>query len=75
MLLVRYRIGVLQDWLGRGELDVALTERRAEGTPAGPATMGPAGEPDPVGAGLQAVDDRPGPLTAPDHTVVPGGVR
>ena len=28
MLLVRYRIGVLEDWLGAGELDVALPERR-----------------------------------------------
>jgi hypothetical protein len=33
MLLVRYRIGVLEDWLGSSELDVALVERRAEGTP------------------------------------------
>jgi heme exporter protein C len=32
MLLVRYRIGVLEDWLGTGELDVALRERRAEGS-------------------------------------------
>ena len=31
MLLVRYRIGVLEDWLGTGELDVALRERQAEG--------------------------------------------
>ncbi len=31
MLLVRYRIGVLQDRLGTGELDVAIRERRAEG--------------------------------------------
>ncbi len=31
MLLVRYRIGVLEDWLGVGELDVALRERQAEG--------------------------------------------
>jgi heme exporter protein C len=31
MLLVRYRIGVLEDWLGSGELDVALRERQAEG--------------------------------------------
>jgi heme exporter protein C len=31
MLLVRYRIGVMEDWLGRGELDVALLERQAEG--------------------------------------------
>ena len=31
MLLVRYRIGVLEDWLGSSELDVALRERQAEG--------------------------------------------
>lgn len=31
MLLVRYRIGVLEDFLGTGELDVALRERQAEG--------------------------------------------
>jgi hypothetical protein len=30
--LVRYRIGVLEDWLGTGELDVALRERQAEGS-------------------------------------------
>jgi heme exporter protein C len=33
MLLVRYRIGVLEDWLGSSELDVALVERQAEGRP------------------------------------------
>ena len=31
MLLVRYRIGVLEDWLEANELDLALTERRSEG--------------------------------------------
>ncbi len=31
MLLVRYRIGVLEDWLGSSELDVAVRERQAEG--------------------------------------------
>jgi len=31
MLLVRYRIGVLEDWVGSGELDLALRERQAEG--------------------------------------------
>jgi heme exporter protein C len=35
MLLVRYRIGVLEDGLGRGELEIALAERRAEGTRVG----------------------------------------
>jgi heme exporter protein C len=34
MLLVRYRIGVLEDFLGTGELDVALRERQAEGSVA-----------------------------------------
>ena len=33
MLLVRYRIGFLEDWLGSSELDAALVERQAEGTP------------------------------------------
>lgn len=37
MLLVRYRIGVLEDWLGSGELDVALRQRQAEGSSAGTA--------------------------------------
>ena len=32
MLLVRYRIGVLEDWLGANELDLALAERQSEGT-------------------------------------------
>ena len=31
MLLVRYRIGVLEDWLAANELDLALVERRSEG--------------------------------------------
>jgi heme exporter protein C len=31
MLLARYRIGVLEDFLGTGELDIALRERQAEG--------------------------------------------
>jgi len=40
MLLVRYRIGALEDWLAANELDLALTERQAEGTPSagGPPT-------------------------------------
>jgi heme exporter protein C len=36
MLLVRYRIGALEDWLAANELDLALVERQAEGAPAGP---------------------------------------
>jgi heme exporter protein C len=38
MLLVRYRIGVLEDWLDGNELDAALEERRAEGPPPTPPT-------------------------------------
>jgi hypothetical protein len=34
MLLVRYRIGVLGDWLDGNELDVALRERQSEGVAA-----------------------------------------
>jgi len=45
MLLVRYRIGVLEDWLAANELDLALVERQSEG--AGPAGGPPA---DRVGA-------------------------
>jgi len=32
MLLVRYRIGVLEDWLDTNQLDLALAERQSEGT-------------------------------------------
>ena len=32
MLLVRYRVGVLEDWLASNELDLALAERQSEGT-------------------------------------------
>jgi heme exporter protein C len=31
MLLVRYRIGVLEDWLDTNQLDLALAERQSEG--------------------------------------------
>ncbi len=37
MLLVRYRIGVLEDWMSGRELDAALAERRAEDEPPSPA--------------------------------------
>jgi heme exporter protein C len=36
MLLVRYRIGALEDYLGTGELEAAILERQAEGASAGP---------------------------------------
>jgi len=44
MLLVRYRIGVLEDWLDANELDAALAERQSEGvrTP-GASPVGSAG--------------------------------
>ena len=41
MLLVRYRVGVLEDWLAANELDIALAERQSEG--AGPGGTGPGG--------------------------------
>jgi len=36
MLLVRYRIGALEDYLGSGELDMALHDRQSEGVVADP---------------------------------------
>jgi hypothetical protein len=54
MLLMRYRIGVLQDYLGDGEMTVALYERMAEGaTPDAslvvrPATSAPPAPPVPL---------------------------
>jgi heme exporter protein C len=53
MLLVRYRIGVLEDWLGRGELDVALRERQAEGTAADEVTTTPMAPATPAGSAAQ----------------------
>jgi len=48
MLLVRYRIGALEDWLAANELDLALVERQAEGVPPGPI---PAPAPRPAATG------------------------
>ena len=43
MLLVRYRIGVLEDWLAANELDLAVAERRSEGVAVGgPVPVAPA---------------------------------
>lgn len=42
MLLVRYRIGVLEDWLADNELGAALEERRGEGSNSPPAPPEPA---------------------------------
>jgi hypothetical protein len=55
MLLVRYRIGVLEDWLAGNELDLAIEERRAEGVDEGVAErvadgVGDGSTADPVGA-------------------------
>jgi len=36
MLLVRFRIGALEDWLAANELDLALAERRSEGSDPSP---------------------------------------
>ena len=41
MLLVRYRIGALQDLLGTGELDSAIRQRQAEGMVADGVEPGP----------------------------------
>jgi heme exporter protein C len=45
MLLVRYRIGAIEDWLAANELDLALAERQAEGVAASRVASdpGPAG--------------------------------
>jgi heme exporter protein C len=70
MLLVRYRIGVLEDWLGSSELDVALVERQAEGTPV-----------DRSRTGVDPSDGEPGADLRPDdgvdvgRPVVPEGAR
>jgi len=58
MLLVRYRIGVMEDWLGSGEMDVALTERRAEG-------VGDPGAPDRAAGGRAPRPVAPSPSPAP----------
>jgi heme exporter protein C len=51
MLLVRYRIGALEDYLGSGELDLALLERQSEGATveAAPEPLAPVGD-DPASA-------------------------
>jgi heme exporter protein C len=57
MLLVRYRIGALEDWTAGRELDAALAERRSEdaqvvpnGNGHGPASLAPATPPAVSGA-------------------------
>lgn len=52
MVIVRYRVEVLRDRVGREELEVSLAERRAEGemdTPPAPVPSAVAPEPEPAG--------------------------
>ncbi len=50
MLLVRYRIGVLEDWLDTNQLDLALAERQSEGVGPRPGSGPDDGPPSvPVG--------------------------
>jgi len=67
MLLVRYRVGLMEDWLGSGELDVALLERQAEGGVVGPVTVG--GVPD------AATGAAPSGAPSPDGERVPEVIR
>ena len=77
MLLVRYRIGVLEDWLGSSELEVALRERQGEGMTTGedpdiryraPAAVA-AGAVDTAGSG------RPADVGGQELPAVPEGAR
>jgi heme exporter protein C len=73
MLLVRYRIGVMEDWLGSGELDLALTERRAEGLTEVDATGGRAPAPTTAPTAVSAVAaTAPGRLGAQGRPGAPG---
>ncbi len=64
MLLVRYRIGVLEDWLDANELGAALAERRSEGSAGnegapvdgGPGAAGPGDGPSGDGASDRRVE-------------------
>jgi heme exporter protein C len=67
MLLVRYRIGVLEDFLGTGELDVALLERQAEGVAAVELTA-------PVTAGM-ATAQAESVQQGTDELALPEGAR
>jgi heme exporter protein C len=67
MLLVRYRIGVLEDFLGTGELDVALLERQAEGVAAVGLTA-------PVTAGMATAQAEP-VQQGTDELALPEGAR
>ena len=67
MLLVRYRIGVLEDWLGTSELDVALRERQGEGTVPDDERAGRLQRPAPVSPGTTS----PGTVTTGPDFVSP----
>lgn len=61
MLLVRYRIGALEDYLGSGELDLALLERQSEGAMVGTAA-------EPLSPLAEAEAAAPVPAEAPRPT-------
>jgi hypothetical protein len=77
MLLVRYRIGVLEDWLGSSELEVALLERQGEGMASGDDPADRYGARAPVNAG--AIDGsgsgRRVDVGGQDLPAVPEGAR
>jgi hypothetical protein len=64
MLLVRFRIGSLQDQLGTGELDTAIRQRRAEGVVAAGVRPGP-------GSGAEAPRAPVVAVTPADHPAEP----
>jgi hypothetical protein len=70
MLLVRYRIAVLEEWLGSSELDAALVERQAEGAPVDRSR----GRVDSSDGGPGA-DGRPDDGVGVGRPVVPEGAR
>jgi heme exporter protein C len=70
MLLVRYRIGALEDWLASGELDVALLERQAEG-----ATVDHARHAVGASAGAAGLHGWSARVAGADHAAVAEGAR
>ena len=71
LLLVRYRVGALEDWLSAHDLDAALAERRSEGDPLPPMPGSVA-----AAGAARAKTDVPAeePVGAP-HPPVPESVR
>jgi heme exporter protein C len=68
MLLVRYRVGVLEDFLGTGELDLALLERQAEGVALDEGDVA-------VATGVANASDAPLQPGAVDELALPEGAR